>query len=146
MARRLHRSPHGRPWLAGSLVLLFAAGGCSYFHHASKAEAAGKRPVTASLTLKPFLVNLADPGGMSFLRVQIALGLTAPEPTGAAAGPAIAAARDGIISTLTTRTSAQLLAPDGKAKLKQRLLAMLRRKAPMLRVGRIYFTDFLIQH
>lgn len=146
MARRPHRSPHSRPWLAGSLVLLLAAGGCSYFHHASKAAAAGKRPVTASLTLKPFLVNLADPGGMSFLRVQIALGLTAPEPTGAAAGPAIAAARDGIISTLTTRTSAQLLAPDGKAKLKQRLLAMLRRKAPMLRVGRIYFTDFLIQH
>lgn len=133
--------------LALSLALLAPAGGCAmlHAHAAGSAQAAASKPVKAVLTLKPFLVNLADPGGTSFLRTTLALGLTAPLPPSEGTTPPEAKARDAIISVLTASTSAQLLAPEGKTALKARLLQAVHHAAPKLPVKAIYFTDFLIQ-
>ncbi|MGH9534526.1 MAG: flagellar basal body-associated FliL family protein [Terriglobales bacterium] len=140
--RRLTRCVLG---LAASVGLALGAGGCSLRHaHASSAPAA-RRSITALLTLKPFLVNLADPGGTAYLRTSIALGLTAAAPPAATAAPVTASVRDAIISILATSTSAQLLSPQGKAQLKQRLLQAVRERAPALPVRTLYFTGFLIQ-
>lgn len=135
------------PTIALAIALLAPITGCSLLH-ARAASAAGPSkaaPVKAVLTLKPFLVNLADPGGTSFLRTTVALGLSAPPAENADATPSVAAARDAIIAVLTASTSAELLAPHGKTELKARLLQAVRAKAPKLPVTSIYLTGFLIQ-
>lgn len=146
LARRRRARARARA-LALSLALLAPAGGCAmlHAHAAGSAQAAASKPVKAVLTLKPFLVNLADPGGTSFLRTTLALGLTAPVPPSEGTTPPEAKARDAIISVLTASTSTQLLAPQGKAALKARLLQAVHHAAPKLPVKAIYFTDFLIQ-
>lgn len=130
---------------AAVLALLAPVAGCSLPHaHAAPGEAAAPA-VKAVLTLKPFLVNLADPGGTSFLRTTVALGLSAPAAQNGDATPPVAEARDAIIAVLTASTSAELLAPRGKAALKGRLLQAVHEKAPQLPVASIYLIDFLIQ-
>lgn len=111
---------------------------------AKKADAA---PV-AVLHLETFVVNLADPDHSSFLRLGVALGLSKPLPKGGESekdSPFIPNIRDAILGVLGTWQSSALLAPDGKTKLKQQLLQILKERAPELGVVDIYFTDFLIQ-
>lgn len=136
-----------RPALALALALLAPAAGCSRLHaHAGSTWGTPQpAPVKAVLTLKPFLVNLADPGGTSFLRTSVALGLSAPAAANTEGTPLVAEVRDTIITVLTASTSAELLAPQGKATLKVRLLQAVHAKVPKLPVTAVYLTDFLIQ-
>lgn len=105
-------------------------------------------PPSAVLQLQSFVVNLADPDHSAFLRVGIALGLSKPLPAGSDAeknSPYTPQVRDAVISILATWKSQDLLALDGKKKLKEQLLKTLQKRIPQLGVTNIYFTDFLIQ-
>lgn len=105
-------------------------------------------PPVAVFQLHTFVVNLADPDHGSFLRVGIALGLDKPLPGGSDSeknSPYTPQIRDAILCVLATRTSGDLLAPDGRSRLKKQLLDALQRKVPELGVTDVYFTDFLIQ-
>lgn len=101
------------------------------------------------LHLEPFVVNLADPEGDRFLRIGVDLGLaSAPAPkegrTSAGDVPT-ARIRDCILSITSAWRSDDLLAPDGKRKLKNQLLCALHERVPDLAIREIYFTDFLVQ-
>jgi flagellar basal body-associated protein FliL len=104
--------------------------------------------VRSVLHLEPFLVNLADPDGNRFLRVGIDLGLARELGEHERAGQSelpIARIRDTILMILTTYKTDALLAPAGKAQLKDELTKALRDHAPELDLKEIYFTEFLVQ-
>lgn len=105
--------------------------------------------VKAVLHLEGFVVNLADTADNRFLRVGIDLGLENPPPANAGKGGEgevpTARTRDSILAVLTTWHSDDLLAPEGKQKLKDELVRALRERVPELGVREVYFTDFLVQ-
>ena len=101
-------------------------------------------------TLEPMLINLADEGGHAYMRLGVVLaeedepGPRPNEDTKPSAGDD-ASVRDTIFDVLGRQTSAVLLAPDGKEKLKSELVTAIGQRNPELRVKTIYFTDFLVQ-
>jgi len=114
---------------------------------APKLERQNAAPV-ALLSLAPFVINLADPDHNSFLRVEMTLGLDKELPKqneDAKDSTFVPEVRDTILSVLNTWQSGQLLANDGKARLKQQLLSAIQQRVPKLGATQVYFTDFLIQ-
>ena len=99
--------------------------------------------VEGSLHLDTFVLNLADPGQRSYLRVGIDLGLS--RPVGRDDPPPVARVRDTILGVLAQSRVDDLLAAKGKEKLKQDLLRALQERMPGLGVEEVYFTEFLIQ-
>jgi flagellar protein FliL len=112
---------------------------------------------THSMVLDPLLVNLADVGGNSYLRVAMTLRV-ADATEGKAAKPKdekpkedkenngdMAAVRDTMLTVLGRQTSDRLLATDGKEQLKVELKAALAEHNADLKVMDVFFTDFLVQ-
>jgi len=111
-------------------------------------DAASPNEAKSLVHLESFVVNLADSDQSAFLKVGIDLGIGQvgkKEPPIDKGSLLLAKIRDAVLSVLSTSQSADLLAPDGKAKLKQRLLEALRQQIPELPVKEIYFTEFLVQ-
>jgi flagellar FliL protein len=147
--------------VAAALVVCIALGAGGYFIMTRRAIAGAKKPSkpaaqlkrraatpVAVLSLAPFLINLADPDHSTFLKIEIAMGLNQPLPKDSGDAkdyPLMPEVRDTILGVLTTWQSSQLLAPGGKAKLKEQLLSAVQQRIPQLGAVDIYFTDFLIQ-
>ena len=115
-------------------------------------------PVSTHLVLlEPLLVNLADAGGTSYVRVSLALrvadGLdkegSSPKEEKAKDATsryeAVAPARDTVLTVLGKQTSDELLAANGKEYLRAALKAELADRDPELKVKDVYLTDFLVQ-
>jgi flagellar FliL protein len=137
---------------AGLLVLALLAGGAWFLISKRRAEPGGPVPAVPSVKevmhLESFVVNLADPPGDCFLRVGIDLGLersTGGHGEKEAAALPTAQVRDVILRVLSTYNSDDLLAPEGKIKLKQELVKSLQATIPELGVREVYLTDFLVQ-
>ncbi len=104
--------------------------------------------VTAVVHLESFVVNLADTDQSAFLRVGIDLGVgkLPPEAQGDIKNsPLTPKVRDCVLGILSSWRSDALLASDGRDKLKQELLAALRKRVPELDIQEVYFTEFLVQ-
>ncbi|WP_263365578.1 flagellar basal body-associated FliL family protein [Edaphobacter bradus] len=111
---------------------------------------------THATVLEPLLVNLADEGGAAYLRIGISLSVAdvagqsakAKEGKGDSGkqdkGPE-ASLRDTALAVLGSQTSAELLAPDGKERLKSELKQAFDAHNPEIKVVNLYFTDFLVQ-
>lgn len=113
---------------------------------------------THAMALEPLLVNLADAGGSSYLRVALTLRVAdVSDKKGSqtkdgknkddknASDEATASVRDTILMVLGRQTADGLLATDGKEHLKSALKAALAEHNADLKVMDIYFTDFLVQ-
>jgi flagellar FliL protein len=112
---------------------------------------------THVMVLEPLLVNLADAGGNSYLRVALTLRVAdVIDKKGAKANDeksnndrgtddAVAAARDTVLTVLGQQTVDGLLAADGKEHLKTELKAALAEHNADLKVKDVFFTDFLVQ-
>jgi flagellar FliL protein len=120
------------------------------------------KPKTHEVTLEPLLVNLADVGGRSYLRVTMTLSVEDPpapekgekpkekeeKPPEKGKAPAIehdAEIRDAALGVIGGETGDELLAPDGKAKLKKLLRSALAERLPDMKVTDLFFTEFLVQ-
>jgi flagellar basal body-associated protein FliL len=99
--------------------------------------------VKSTLHLESFVLNLADPGQRSYLRVGIDLGLS--RQIGRGENPPIGPVRDTILSVLGQSQANDLVTAKGKAKLKEDLLHGLQERVPGLGIQEVYFTEFLIQ-
>jgi flagellar basal body-associated protein FliL len=106
----------------------------------SDSHAAGER----TLALDSFVVNLDGAGQRAYLRAGITLGLSRALPRKKEDVP-VAALRDAILGVLSSARAEQLLASDGKQKLKAALLPALQECAPDLGIENVYFTEFLVQ-
>ncbi len=114
-------------------------------------------PVTThAMVLEPLLVNLADAGGSSYLRVALTLRVRdAADKKDTKAkdeksndkdsDDAVAAVRDTVLTVLGRQTADGLLAADGKEHLKVALKTALTEHNADLKVADVFFTDFLVQ-
>jgi flagellar FliL protein len=114
-------------------------------------------PPTHVIVLEPLLVNLADSGGSSYLRVVVALRVANASGTKFASpqeqegkndkgmDAAIAPIRDTLLTVLSRQTSDELLAADGKEHLKTAMKAALAEHNPDMKAQDVFFTDFLVQ-
>jgi flagellar FliL protein len=115
-------------------------------------------PVTThAMVLEPLLVNLADAGGSSYLRMALTLrvadvadkkgGKAKEEKSSDSKGndETVAAVRDTVLTVLGQQTADGLLAADGKQHLKTELKAALNEHNTELKVMDVFFTDFLVQ-
>jgi flagellar FliL protein len=109
------------------------------------------------MVLEPLLVNLADAGGSSYLRVALTLRVAeAGDKKGVKAKDEKskderigdedgAAVRDTVLTVLGQQTADDLLAADGKAHLKTELKKALAEHNADLKVMDVFFTDYLVQ-
>jgi flagellar FliL protein len=115
-------------------------------------------PITThAMVLEPLLVNLADAGGSSYLRIAMTLRIAdVVDKKGAKAkdekvkddktgDEAVAATRDTVLTVLGRQTADGLLAGDGKEHLKAELKKALAEHNADLKVMDVFFTDFLVQ-
>ena len=112
---------------------------------------------THGVALEPMLVNLADAGGSSYLRVSLTLRVSdvADKKSSKAgdekgkddkgADDAMASLRDTVLTVLGRQTADDLLAVNGKEHLKSELKAALAERNADLKVKDVFFTDFLVQ-
>ena len=105
--------------------------------------ASGGGAAKGSLHLETFVLNLADPGQRSYLRVGIDLGLAEAVRRGEESP--VAEARDTILGVLGEARVEDLQTPKGRAKLKEDVLHALQQRLPELKVEEVFFTEFLIQ-
>ena len=152
--------------MAGVLITGLSVGGVMYYlARAGKlplqhfgAAAVRTEPIvpvaTHAIVLEPLLVNLADAGGASYLRVALTLRVAdaaakkdakPKEEKSKDGDDAVAAVRDTTLMVLGRQTADGLLAPDGKEKLKAELKLALAKHNADLKVTDIFFTDFLVQ-
>jgi flagellar protein FliL len=147
------------------IATLSVGGGVYYLAHTGRLPLQGgaaQKPeaialaTTHAMVLEPLLVNLADAGGSSYLRVSLTLrvadvgdkkGAKANEEKGKDDKGAEdgAAVRDTVLTVLGRQTADGLLAADGKERLKTELKAALAEHNSDLKVKDIFFTDFLVQ-
>ena len=120
-----------------------------------KTEAIGSG-TTHAMVLEPLLVNLADAGGNSYLRVSLALRVPdvadkkGTKPSGEKSKDEkgtedAVAVRDTVLTVLGRQTADGLLAADGKEHLKAELKSALAERNADLKVKDVFFTDFLVQ-
>jgi len=115
-------------------------------------------PITThAMVLEPLLVNLADAGGSSYLRIALTLRVAdVADKKGAKArnekskdirdgDEDEAAVRDTVLTVLGRQTTDGLLAADGKERLKTDLKKALAEHNADLKVMDVFFTDFLVQ-
>ena len=147
--------------LAGAAYFLVKSGRLALPGGAAAPAVAAKVEPVASAThpmaLEPMVVNLADEGGKTFLRLGLTLVVQDPEPKKGdkpkeekpkeAKGPneAEAAVRDVALEVLGRQTATGLLMPEGKEHLKEELKEKLKEKDAALKVSEVFFTEFLVQ-
>jgi len=106
---------------------------------------------THSIVLDPLLVNLSGDGGSSYLRLSLVLQVVNPSTKESATKDGIsndesmAAIRDTVLTVLGLQTADDLLAPDGKERLKLELKKSLAEHNGNLKIAELFFTDFLVQ-
>lgn len=127
-----------------------------------------KPKVSIMEPMRERIVNLADAGAMRYLKTTLVLEMvdykSKETPTGEAYTARQAEMKkelagsmpvidDEITSTLTAKTSADLMSPDGKQKLRDELKARINKAFERLQpdpkerpeVLSVYFSDFIIQ-
>ena len=135
------RDKKRRSSLAIIIVLAVAVAGI-YFWPRSGSSSIAQTEAESTLGLDTFVVNLDGAGQRAYLRVGITLGLSRlPRKKDVPLAPL----RDAILSVLSNEQPEQLLAADGKQKLKADLLKALQERAPDLGIENVYFTEFLVQ-
>lgn len=102
------------------------------------------REVKHVIELQPFIVNLADQEGSYYLRMTVSIGVgeskeEKPDPL------FTTRVRNAILAVLTTKTSEDVLTPEGKTALRRELLKVARKAVAEPEVHAIYITDLIVQ-
>ena len=137
-----------------AVLLLGGGGGGAYWYFVARAAAATAEPAepvepegTGVVNFDPFVVNLADPGGMRFLRVNLALVVKDEEEAKELGENAVVKSRirSSLIELLAQQTSDVLITPDGKVALKKAIQEQVAHVAHEAEVSDVLFTEFVVQ-
>ena len=99
------------------------------------------------LNFEPFLVNLADRDAFRYLRVTIRLQATSKAAAERVATTEVFSSqiRDTILGILATKTSDEIITPEGKDLLKAEIAEKLNVFLPNKAVKAVFFTEFVVQ-
>lgn len=108
-------------------------------------EAGGKENAASNIyPLEPFIVNIYDGQELRYLKVKIEM-----EMVGTGVKPEIdarvAPIRDSILVLLSSKTLQDVQDVQGKNQLKEEIMGAINRTLPPGKVGKVYFTDFVVQ-
>lgn len=148
--------------LLGATVASLGFGGVLYYlarsgHLSMRRNAVAKAvvpavPSTHLMVLNPLLVNLRDKDGSSYLRLGMTLQIVDSvekkdirKKEDQSEDETAVAVRDTVLTVLGRQNAGNLLAPEGKEQLKLELKKALAEHNGGLKVGALFFTDFLIQ-
>jgi flagellar FliL protein len=97
---------------------------------------------------EPFVVNLADPGGGSFLRTSISVLVAEQHEAEEIMEDAVRVARlrAAILEVLSHQTAEHLLTAAGKTELETVISEPMREILAEVHVGHVLLTEFVIQH
>jgi len=139
--------------LAGLFLLLVAGGGFFAYTKFMKPKPvvneealkkAQEKKVGEMLALDPFVVNLSDPQGRRYLKLEITLEL-GPHTTADMVKPYMPKMRDMVIMLLTSLTFDEVMTPEGKIRIRDELFARFNLILRPNRIKNIYFTNFVVQ-
>jgi flagellar protein FliL len=106
-----------------------------------------KPQIKAAVALEPFLVNLADRDSVRFVKASFQLGFA--EAKAAEEVPnnkaVLAAARDSIITLLSSLTSEDVLSNEGKSKLREEIKRRVNAVSHDFEVKDVYIVEFVVQ-
>jgi flagellar FliL protein len=140
--------------LIGSIALIVVGGGLGflgfrYYKSTSSDMKAGKtsklEQVKATLSLEPFLVNLADTDTSRFVKTTFQLGLAEELREEDKRSVSIPAMRDSIITLLSSKTAEQILTSQGKDKLREEIRSRVNALSPNIKVVEVFIVDFVVQ-
>lgn len=100
--------------------------------------------ITPTITLPSFLVNLYDPLGRRYIKLDVELELISPEVK-REVELLNARIRDAMILLLSSKTYSELSTPEGKHILRNEIMDRVNQILNGPKVVRVYFTDFVIQ-
>jgi len=143
----------------GLLVLLLIGGGVAFlFLSSSSSEdpsfmgrvkgmvSGGKKTAeTASVAvhkMEPFLVNLADPGQLRYLKVTLHV---ETHQRGDEFEKRLPQSRDAVLTVLSSKNSRDLMTSEGKNALREEIKEKINHLLTETKVRNIYFTEFVIQ-
>jgi flagellar FliL protein len=151
----------GKGLLIGIVVGILAlagAGGAAYWKFGPSAQAAAEAGAEGGaakapeaepgmVAFEPFLVNLADEGGQAYLRVTLSLLVASEEQAKELETRLVVRTRfrSSILEVLSTRTSDQLVTPEGKSDLKKAIAERVASLKEPVDVHDVLFTDFVVQ-
>ncbi|HFQ80962.1 MAG TPA: flagellar basal body-associated FliL family protein [Desulfobacterales bacterium] len=139
--------------IIGVLVLLLGGGGFfAYTKFMKPAPAVSVvklkqekvNKIGVMVPLDPFVVNLSDPSGKRYLKLEITLEL-GDNTTADKLKPYTPKIRDMVIMFLTSLTFDEVMTPEGKIRIRDELLARFNMILRPNKIKNIYFTNFVIQ-
>ena len=95
-------------------------------------------------SMDPFLVNLAAPDQVRYLKVKIAIESTERKPD-EEYQQRLSQLRDSILTVLSTKRYQDIFDAEGKKKLKEEIIARLNPLVNHFQVKTVYFTEFVVQ-
>ena len=103
---------------------------------------------TGIVNFEPFVVNLADPGGRRFLRINMRLIVDDLEKAEEIQKSEVQLMRlrSDILEQLTEQTSEKLGTPDGKSEFKKSIPNTLTRSWSPSEIADVLFSDFVVQY
>jgi flagellar FliL protein len=113
-----------------------------------KKKSKGPEAEPGMLAFEPFLVNLADEGGQSYLRVALSLLVGSEAEAKALEGKPVVKTRlrSAILEVLSTQTSALVSTAEGKAGLKKAIVEKIQTLELDTEVSDVLFSDFVVQY
>jgi flagellar FliL protein len=144
---------------AGLLVLLVLGGGIVFFGLSSFSsgdsslmeklkgvvsggEKTGGSASIAVHKMEPFLVNLADPGQLRYLKVTLHV---ETQQRGEEFEKRLPQSRDAVLSILSSKNSKELMTSEGKNALREEIKEKMNHLLTETKIRNIYFTEFVIQ-
>jgi flagellar FliL protein len=100
--------------------------------------------VKSVIEIQSFVLNLADTDENRFLRLTLSLGMgeeseEKPNPV------LLTRVRNAVLAVLMTKTSSDVLSPDGKSALRKELLRAIQAVAKDVDVQAVYITELIVQ-
>lgn len=92
--------------------------------------------------MEPFLVNLADPGQLRYLKVTLQV---ETQQRGEEFGKRLPQSRDSVLTILSSKNSKDIMTSEGKNALREEIREKLNHLLMETKVRNIYFTEFVIQ-
>jgi flagellar basal body-associated protein FliL len=95
-------------------------------------------------SMEPFLVNLAVPDQVRYLKVKIAIESTERKPD-EEYQQRLSQLRDSILTVLSAKRYQDIFDSEGKRKLKEEIISKLNPLVSHFKVKAVYFTEFVVQ-